>query len=368
MSKINVPLSHHVRNAWCDCIRGYAILLVCVEHLMHVEPLEVQWGYLTRYFKGDTGVYMFYVLSGFLVTGILAREITSKTTLRSGIKAIGNFYARRLFRLWPSYLLFLILYAFLTAREASLPWWALLLPLSNWCAGPYITWHLKTLHIEEIYYLFFGLFAVLLKRSLNAVLWGLLVAGPAGRMTLFALTKMGNAEASWLLDHFLPLEAFAVGGLLVIHFESVRSMKLAKMITRWPAASFAAAMVVMLVTAGLRNVTPFSYVLLFIWPLVFSFASAVMIVSGFETKGFIFSSEWLRRLGVGSYTLYLFQQFALGPWEPTFGTPFSWPAWGLAVLLMATLLPIWFARVEKPLTELGARWFPRTALKNPVQS
>jgi len=368
MSEMNVPITPHARNAWCDCIRGYAILLVCVAHVFDLEPFHERWGYLTRYFKGDTGVFMFYVLSGFLVTGILAREITEKTTLRSGIKAIGHFYARRLFRLQPSYLFFLILYAFLPERDNSLPWWALFLPLSNWCAGPYITWHLKTLHIEEIYYLFFGFIAVLLRRSLNAVLWGLLVAGPLGRMTLFALTKMGNAEASWLLERFLPLEAFAVGGLLVIHFESVRSMRFAKMITRRPAVSFAAAMLAMLVTAGLRNVTPFSYALIFTWPLVFSIASAVMIVSGFETKGFIFSSEWIRRLGVGSYTLYLFQQFALGPWQPTFGTPFSWTAWGLVLLLMATLLPIWFARVEKPLTELGARWFPRTASRNPVQS
>jgi hypothetical protein len=359
MSEMFGRLTPHARNTWCDCIRGYAILLVCAEHLLHIEPLEVQWGFLTRYFKGDIGVFMFYVLSGFLVTGILAREINEKTTLRSGIKAIGNFYARRLFRLQPSYLLFLILYAFLPARDNSLPWWALLLPLSNWFAGPYITWHLKTLHIEEIYYLFFGFFAVLLRRSLNALLWVLLAAGPLGRMTFFALTKMGNVEASWLLERFLPLEAFAVGGLLVIHFESVRSMRFAKMITHRPEASFVLALLVLLVTAGLRNVAPFSYALLFTWPLVFSVASAVMILSGFETERFVFSSEWLRRLGVGSYTLYLFQQFALGPWQPTFGTPFSWAAWGLAVLLTAILLPVWFARVEKPLTDLGSRWFPR---------
>ena len=366
MSEMNVPITPHVRNAWCDCIRGYAILIVCVAHVFYLEPFHERWGYLTRYFKGDTGVYMFYVLSGFLVTGILVREITQKTTLRSSMKAIGHFYARRLFRLQPSYMLFLIVYAFLPLSETALPWWSLLLPMSNWFAGPYITWHLKTLHIEEIYYLFFGLIAALIRRSLNAVLWGLLVAGPLGRMMLFALTKMGSAEASWLLERFLPVEAFAVGGLLMIHFDSVRSMTLAKWIARRPAASFAAAMLVMLVTSGLRNVTPFSYALLFTWPLVFSLASAVIIVSGLETKGFIFSSEWLRRLGVASYTLYLFQQFALGPWEPTFGTPFSWSAWGLAVLLTATLLPIWFARVEKPLTDLGARWFPRSASKTSV--
>lgn len=363
MPEVSVPLTTHARNAWCDCIRGYAILLVCVAHVLYLEPFHGRWGYLTRYFKGDTGVFMFYVLSGFLVTGILAREITEKTTFRSGMKAIGHFYARRLFRLQPSYLFFLILYAMLPARDGALAWWSLLLPLSNWLTGPYITWHLKTLHIEEIYYLFFGFVAALLRRSLSAVLWGLLVAGPLGRMALFALTKMGSPQASWLLERFLPLEAFAVGGLLVIHFDFVRSIRFAKMIARRPGASFVAAMLVMLVAAALRNVTPFSYALLFTWPLVFSVASAVMILSGFETERFAFSSEWLRRLGLGSYTLYLFQQFVLGPWRDTFGTSFSWPAWGLVVLLTAALLPVWFGCVEKPLTDLGARWFPRTAKK-----
>jgi peptidoglycan/LPS O-acetylase OafA/YrhL len=362
MSKVSLQLTKRARNTWCDCLRGYAILLVCVSHLFYLEPFHDRLSYLTVYFRGDTGVFMFYVLSGFLVTDILAREITEKSTLRSGMKALGHFYARRLFRLQPSYLLFLILYAMLPARDGALPWWSLLLPLSNWFSGPYITWHLKTLHIEEIYYLFFGFIALLLRRSLNAVLCALLVVGPLGRLGLFALLKMGIPEAGWLLDCFLPVEAFAVGGLLVIHFDFVRSMRLANLIALRPGVSFVVAMLVMLLAAALRNVSPFSYALIFTWPLVFSISSAVMILSGFETKNFAFSSEWLRRLGVGSYTLYLFQQFVLGPWGPTFGAPFSWAAWGLGVLLLTGLLPVWFIRVEKPLTDLGARWFPRTAI------
>jgi hypothetical protein len=99
----------------------------------------------------------------------------------------------------------------------------------------------KTLHIEEIYYLFFGFFAAVLRRSLKALLWGLLLCGPLGRIVLFALTKIGNSEASWLLDGFLPFEAFAVGGLVMMYVDVVRSMSLYKLITRWPGASFALA-------------------------------------------------------------------------------------------------------------------------------
>jgi peptidoglycan/LPS O-acetylase OafA/YrhL len=143
MSEVSVNLAKHGRNDWCDCIRGYAILLVCVSHLLYLEPFHDCWGHLIPYLRGDTGVFMFYVLSGFLVTGILAREVTENTPFGAAMKAIGRFYARRMFRLQPSYVLFLSVYALLPPRDGALPWWSLLLPLSNWFAGPYITWHLR---------------------------------------------------------------------------------------------------------------------------------------------------------------------------------------------------------------------------------
>jgi hypothetical protein len=41
---------------------------------------------VTSYFKGDTGVFMFYVLSGFLVTGILSREVEKHNDFRSRLR------------------------------------------------------------------------------------------------------------------------------------------------------------------------------------------------------------------------------------------------------------------------------------------
>ena len=86
------------RNAWCDCIRGYAILLVCISHFFDLEPTG-SWGkVIWYYFKGDTGVFMFYVLSGFLVTGLLEREITKPTRTVSNGHILRNFFLRRIFR------------------------------------------------------------------------------------------------------------------------------------------------------------------------------------------------------------------------------------------------------------------------------
>jgi hypothetical protein len=83
---LSAEFKSNVRNAWCDCIRGYAILLVCIAHFFYLEPLHSRWGFVTSYFKGDTGVFMFYVLSGFLVTGILSREVEKHNDFRSRLR------------------------------------------------------------------------------------------------------------------------------------------------------------------------------------------------------------------------------------------------------------------------------------------
>jgi peptidoglycan/LPS O-acetylase OafA/YrhL len=308
---------------------------------------------------GDTGVFMFYVLSGFLVTGLLEREITKPNRAVSNGHILRNFFLRRIFRLQPSYLLFLGLYCVLPKQEGALPWWALVLPISNWFAGPYITWHLKTLHVEETYYLFIGTLTALRERLLKPLMWTLLITAPLVRVALHLLAKHGNHSAAWLGERFLPVEAFAVGGLLALYLYQIELSKIYESISRRAAFSFLLGIGVILLAGVLRPIKPFSYGLIFTWPLIFSAASAVMILSGLKKEGFIFAPEWLRKLGVMSYTVYLFQQFSLGPWQETFGVPFNWISWIGIVLATAFLIPIWFRYVEEPLTRYGAKVFPR---------
>jgi peptidoglycan/LPS O-acetylase OafA/YrhL len=73
-------------------IRGIAILLVVAFHA------GVSW-----MSGGFVGVDVFFVLSGFLITGLLAREVTS-----TGDVDLGEFYARRARRLLPAFLVVVI--------------------------------------------------------------------------------------------------------------------------------------------------------------------------------------------------------------------------------------------------------------------
>ena len=78
-----------------DAIRGIAILLVLIHH------------YLAGAHSGLTGADLFFVLSGFLIGGIIFRS-----GHRDGLRP--NFYRRRVARLMPLCLVVLALY--LTAR------------------------------------------------------------------------------------------------------------------------------------------------------------------------------------------------------------------------------------------------------------
>ena len=142
-----------------DGVRGVAILLVIFHNAGERFPALHLQGIFAN---GWMGVDLFFVLSGFLITGILIDTKRSEGYLR-------NFYARRCLRIWPLYyslifFMFVVL-PFLNRSEGhaiferSSPWWAyplflqnfLISPVSTSAAGPLsVTWSLA---IEEQFYL-----------------------------------------------------------------------------------------------------------------------------------------------------------------------------------------------------------------------
>ncbi|MEY4202124.1 MAG: hypothetical protein RLZZ265_3864 [Verrucomicrobiota bacterium] len=68
-----------------DGLRALAVVIVLLAHGGSPYPIS-----------GGVGVDVFFVLSGFLITGILSSEATAY-----GRVSLRNFYARRLLRLTP---------------------------------------------------------------------------------------------------------------------------------------------------------------------------------------------------------------------------------------------------------------------------
>lgn len=86
-----------------DGLRGLAVLMVIFFHsadfayvMAEVDLSGVWYGYYTLRLLGQTGVDLFFVLSGFLITGILIDTCKIKNALKT-------FYIRRALRLLPLY-------------------------------------------------------------------------------------------------------------------------------------------------------------------------------------------------------------------------------------------------------------------------
>lgn len=129
-----------------DGLRGMAILMVMACH----TPMEFP-GAKATLSLGWTGVDLFFVLSGFLITSILLDSKDRDSPFR-------NFYARRILRIWPLYFLYLA-FVFVCCRPIlpeSVSSWPFALFVQNsvyrWDVGPFLqpTWSLA---VEEQFYL-----------------------------------------------------------------------------------------------------------------------------------------------------------------------------------------------------------------------
>lgn len=199
-----------------DGLRGIAILAVLEFHfaegLTGLSRAELAIYNFIR--TGWLGVDLFFVLSGFLITGIL-------TDARHTPRYFQNFYWRRAVRIFPPYYAFLLAYGvfYPLARHRPLdaPWWhwtyltnvavALHLPVGT-------TPHFWSLAVEEQFYLLWPLLIYLLpRRAAMRVCLGCIVGAPAIRIMLL-LAGIGNPAAYVLMP--CRVDALAVGGWLAL--------------------------------------------------------------------------------------------------------------------------------------------------------
>jgi peptidoglycan/LPS O-acetylase OafA/YrhL len=183
-----------------DGVRAIAILAVIVFHAGSAESgaaLSYASGLVAF---GWCGVDLFFVLSGFLITGIL---IDTKETP----KALRNFYARRVLRIFPLYYLTLVMYfhvlpgaahllsRFQEFRPTEEAWYWLY--ICNWSpsfgAGHALLSHLWSLSIEEQFYMFWPLLVLSVnRRTLALVCASIIVLAPCLRtLLLFTLNEAG---------------------------------------------------------------------------------------------------------------------------------------------------------------------------------
>ncbi len=347
-----------------DGVRGLAILGVLMSHFVPAlaDAFGTSWrarlvGYAG---PGAWGVDLFFVLSGFLITGILLDTRESPDYWRS-------FYGRRALRIFPLYYLFLI-GLYLTNPPAGEPWkfW---IHLSNWrsdlgISSNVLTWHFWSLAIEEQFYFVWPMIVAFLPArrlgpvcltmvSASVTLRGIAAGSGAGVETLHRMTP-------------LALDGLAIGSYLawIVRYRPIRAARLVRL--SLPVFLIS----VMAVSAMGRMNLSFEAVMV-VGRLLVSLgggALVLMAVGGPAPAVRILAWRPLRVLGRYCYGLYLLHPIivvkGIGPvhWlvsrVPVRLLPFAWILALTAGLSASVVLAaVSWRLVESPCLE-RKRWFP----------
>jgi peptidoglycan/LPS O-acetylase OafA/YrhL len=132
-AKAERPLRREIE---LDFVRGIAILLVVDYHDNRFGLLEYPLRQIGLPHPGWMGVDIFFVLSGFLVGGLLVKEWKVKGRIDSG-----GFLARRALKIWPQYYFYLAVMLAVGHRTVRQVW-GNLLNIQNYFPGVPHTWSL----------------------------------------------------------------------------------------------------------------------------------------------------------------------------------------------------------------------------------
>jgi peptidoglycan/LPS O-acetylase OafA/YrhL len=365
------------RNPGIDLLRGLAIVLVVFNHLGLRIPLKqsalddvLPALLLSRLnYNGYEAVFVFFVISGFLIAGNALRRWGSLE--RIDMRA---FYARRFARIVPCLLALVAVlsvlhlagvrdYTIIHANQ-SLPR-AILAALGlhlNWYEGQtgYLpgNWDvLWSLSIEEVFYLGFPLACLLLRdvRALVLALAALALSLPVTRMAL-----AGNEI--WQEKAYLPGMAAIATGVLA-----------ALLVNRVSPPKAIARLLLVLGATGLAAVLAFGDVL---WQLVGNgtmlvlTSSAALLILGLhwnsrEGARGLRGLGWLRSMGRMSYEIYLGHMFvvfaAVGLYHMLGGDVRFGAWWYPPVVLACWALGALWARAYSLPSERAwrRRWSPR---------
>ena len=326
-----------------DGLRGVAILLVFMTHLVALSIARgaggvdgvVRW--VARF--GWTGVDLFFVLSGFLITGILLDSKGQPHCWR-------NYAARRLLRIFPLYYGALILvlvvvprvvhwnepmYATLRANQ----WWYwtylvnVLQVVKGGLATPLNTSHFWSLCIEEQFYLVWPL--VVLSASRPTLLKVAAAACVFGLFFRFGLVR--STLAPWDAYVLTPgrLDGLMAGGALAVAAREGGLERL-RVAAKPMLTASAALMVGLALWRGMEYEDPVIAVAGFpLLALVFG-SLLVLAVTSEGALGRVLRTRQLRSWGKYSYGLYVIHYPLLGAVNYKFGGRLDGLTWGASHL------------------------------------
>jgi peptidoglycan/LPS O-acetylase OafA/YrhL len=341
-----------------DFLRGVAILAVMAYHF-HTVPVQnpVAHGFESVAKRaGWIGVDLFFVLSGFLVGGLLVQELLKTDGLR-----IGRFLLRRMMKIWPAYYIYLLFQIALRRHPLGTFVWQNILNVQNY-AGTSLD-HTWSLAVEEHFYLLLPPFLLLLYRTrwlrerMIPILAGCCLLVLCVRVVSVYLLRGGDPQ--WVTH--ARIDSLLFGVLLSWIFYTDRAR-----FDRW--ISYRVPMAVIALSGLLFGIYEGRHT-----PLMWSFgytvvylAMGALLLLGYGYEGNVtdsFPYRLVAAIGVYSYGIYLWHLSVRDPLSRICSHLPASTQWGALLISQycaAIILGILTTKaVEFPMLRLRDRLFPR---------
>lgn len=323
-----------------DGLRAVAVLSVLLSHWVP--------GYVYLYNWGTAGVYLFFFISGYVITkGLLSEE------KKKGKINVGNFYGRRALRIWPIYFLSILFITFVwPAQEVHGIWWHVLF-LSNILfsldGALHFPVHYWTLSVEQQFYLLWPLAFTLSGKRVRIIICVLfIILGPISRAFFFS-------EHNIVAAMYLPTSNFdciSAGALLAL-LESDK--KLIEKSRIYLMAAFALLFIPLLYLSYINIKQPINV----LGPVAISFI-AMYLISGMKSGRTIPVITSLPMVFIGkiSYGIYLYHLFVGYYLYPYLGESYPWYVFFFASTVATISLSTmsWYL-IERPLIEISKKKF-----------
>jgi peptidoglycan/LPS O-acetylase OafA/YrhL len=345
------------RNRFIDCWRGISVSLVVIGHLIgsryqhqfEAEPFRnllagasIAYSDLVKNIAlrilaplPGLGVDIFFIISGFLITKLMMREQSERGTV-----SLSAFYVRRVCRIIPAFYVYLITvfmmsyYDMVYVPGESFLWnGAFLWSGAFLCdTGVSCTWflgHTWSLGVEEQFYLIWPLLFILLGRLKEAWLIAVFVS-------LLII--------SFAFPLALSFAHIAIGGLFAL------SPSVNRIIMRLAKSRFISlATIVIFFQPFLASFSVMYGIVNAARPLMLA-AIFFGTIAGVGPFTRLVSSFWLQRLGVVSYSVYLWQQLSTARAEMYRDNTILY----IPILFIVPALLSYFF-LEKPIIKIGHR-------------
>lgn len=323
---------------------------------------------------GWTGVWLFFVISGFVVT----QSVISRPSADSPAQGLSRFFERRVRRIVPIYYAYIgaaLLFCLFVGGEADPIVFASLLGFFNNVAttfghGALDLWpvgHLWTISVEMQFYAVYGVLLFLMSRNRLMVLLACsIVTAPVLRMlaSIYISGFGWDSEAMAFAIYagsFLHVDAFAVGALLAMATQKGLIERIARPLAATGFSvlgCYAIIYVSINYSSGARGIDAFRNVISgIIWGQyreVFLYSAVVMASGGLVALAavkdplvdWLLRSRVLQRIGEISYGAYVYHALAIVLcWSflrEVFGVPGDdWPLhWRIARFVLSYTLTI----------------------------